>query len=72
MAYSYHNGYCRQCGEFVPKGPDTSKRLFVNADERGPKGWDIFCLPCAAARQNNKNKAASKRAYIKRQPTLFD
>jgi len=70
MAWNDYNGHCRQCGEFVYKG--NGFRLFVNADAKGPKGWDTFCADCARTRQANKNKGASKRAYIKRQPTLFD
>jgi hypothetical protein len=66
MAYSYNNGYCHQCGEFVPAGPDTSKRLWANGT------WRTFCIGCGPVRQTNKNKGTSKRAYIKRQPTLFD
>jgi RNase P subunit RPR2 len=66
MAYSFHNGFCHQCEEFVPKGPDTSKRLWANG------AWRTFCIKCGPVRQTNKNKGTSKRAYIKRQPTLFD
>jgi hypothetical protein len=66
MAYSFHNGYCHQCKEFVPAGPDTSKRLWADGT------WRTFCIECGFARQENKNKGTSKRAYIKRQPTLFD
>ena len=66
MAYSYHNGFCHQCDEFVPKGPDTSKRLWADGT------WHTFCITCGPVRQTNKNKGTSKRAYIKRQPTLLD
>jgi hypothetical protein len=66
MAYSFHNGYCHQCNEFVPAGPDTSKRLWANGT------WCTFCITCGSARQVNKDKAVKKAAYIKRQPTLFD
>ena len=66
MAYSYHNGFCHQCDEFVPKGPDTSKRLWADG------AWHTFCITCGPVRQTNKNKGTSKRAYIKRQPTVFD
>ena len=66
MAYSEHNGFCHQCNEFVPAGPDTSKRLWANG------AWRTFCITCGPVRQTNKNKGTSKRAYIKRQPTLFD
>jgi hypothetical protein len=66
MAYSYHNGFCHQCNEFVPAGPDTSKRIWAKG------AWRTFCIPCGVARQANKVKAVKKAAYIKRQPTLFD
>lgn len=72
MAYAFHNGHCRQCGEFVPAGPDTSKRLYVKADNKGPEGWDTFCIPCAFARIPNQRKAAKKTVYKKKQPKLFD
>lgn len=74
MAYSYHNGDCynKDCknehGEhtYVYKGPDSSIMLWVDGALR------IFCVPCGEKRQENRNKAVKKTAYIKRQPTLFD
>ena len=74
MAYSYYNGDCynKDCknehGEhtYVYKGPDSSIVLWVDGALR------IFCVPCGEKRQTNKNKGTSKRAYVKRQPTLFD
>lgn len=66
MAYSFNNGFCHQCEEFVPKGPDTSIRLWADGT------WRTFCIECGKARQVNKTKAVKKAAYVKKQPTLFD
>ena len=63
MAYNHHNGSCHQCSKWVYKGDGL--RIFVN-------GWVTMCRPCGIARTTNKSKAVSKKAYIKRQPTLFD
>jgi hypothetical protein len=64
MAYNYHNEHCHQCGEFVYKG--EGKRIWVPFFE-----WVTMCNPCASSRTTNKNKAVSKKALHKSQPTLF-
>ena len=63
MATNYANEFCVQCETFTYKGDGI--RLEHNGS------WRTFCTTCAAARQVNKNKAVSKAAYIKKQPTLF-
>lgn len=64
MATNYTNQFCVQCKTLVYKGDGF--RLMHESS------WRTFCAPCASARQKNKNKAVSKAAYIKRQPTLVD
>lgn len=63
MATNHRNEFCIQCQELTLKGDGS--RLQHNGS------WRTFCASCAVARQTNKNKAVSKAAYIKKQPTLF-
>jgi hypothetical protein len=63
MATNHRNEFCVQCQELTLKGDGS--RLQHNGS------WRTFCASCAVARQTNKNKAVSKAAYIKKQPTLF-
>jgi hypothetical protein len=63
MATNHRNEFCVQCQELTLKGDGS--RLQHNGS------WRTFCASCAVARQANKNKAVSKAAYIKKQPTLF-
>ncbi len=64
VAYNYHNELCHQCSELVFKGEGL--RIWVKDG-----GWVTMCQPCGKARTKNKGTAVSRKAAIKRQPTLF-
>ena len=72
MAYNYHDALCyhTHCTD------EHGQRTYVYKGD-GLRVWVdgrfvTLCRPCAVARNANKNKGTTKRAYIKRQPTLFD
>jgi ribosome-binding protein aMBF1 (putative translation factor) len=72
MAYNTENALCyhKDCkdefGERTHVWKGDGLRVWVDGR------FVTLCRPCAIARNANKKKAATKRAYVKRQPTLFD